>query len=288
MNVLDQLKTINDNMPKVHDSGKTPVDAELSEISENPVQNKVVTNELKKKVTKEDGKGLSTNDFDDTLKEKVENDTFAGVIELNEEFNPDKTPVFLATFGSKGTYKVIERFGDEIVKSTLYVCRKYGTNADYFDYEEYLYRKGEVYFNCFGDESGYENTWDKISVSQADIERIKLNPAIKIKSGAGYLNWQELIEMDVPAGMSIIYSVDGNESTYEYGFVIKSYGDYEQLVVMCPNGEIREIHRDYDTGEWLEWTSPYVTPAKLNNAIGDIETSLENIIKKYGLGGDDV
>ena len=35
-----------------------------------------------------------------------------------------------------------------------------------------------------------------------------------------------------------------------------------------------------------EWTKISVSQTDLDKAIGDIETSLENIIEKYGLGGD--
>lgn len=44
------------------------VDAALSDTSENPVQNKVVTLALAGKVDKVNGKGLSTNDYDNTEK----------------------------------------------------------------------------------------------------------------------------------------------------------------------------------------------------------------------------
>lgn len=47
------------------------VDDALSETSKNPVQNKIVTAELKKKVDAEDDKGLSTNDYDDAAKAEV-------------------------------------------------------------------------------------------------------------------------------------------------------------------------------------------------------------------------
>lgn len=53
------------------------VDIELSETSENPVANKVVTAELKKKVTAVNGKGLSSNDFTDDLKTRLENNTLS-------------------------------------------------------------------------------------------------------------------------------------------------------------------------------------------------------------------
>lgn len=48
------------------------VDTALSSTSTNPVQNKVITNALNNKVSKETGKGLSTNDFTDDYKDKID------------------------------------------------------------------------------------------------------------------------------------------------------------------------------------------------------------------------
>lgn len=50
-------------------ANKTIVDTALSETSTNPVQNKVINTALSNKVSKEDGKGLSTNDY--TTEEKT-------------------------------------------------------------------------------------------------------------------------------------------------------------------------------------------------------------------------
>ena len=47
------------------------IDDHLSNISTNPVQNKVITEALNNKVNKESGKGLSSNDFTDEDKEKL-------------------------------------------------------------------------------------------------------------------------------------------------------------------------------------------------------------------------
>ena len=49
------------------------VDDHLSIVSTNPVQNKVITEALNNKVNKETGKGLSSNDFTDTLENKLNN-----------------------------------------------------------------------------------------------------------------------------------------------------------------------------------------------------------------------
>ena len=48
------------------------IDSELSTESSNPVQNKVITKALDNKVDKVDGKGLSTNDFSDADKVKLD------------------------------------------------------------------------------------------------------------------------------------------------------------------------------------------------------------------------
>lgn len=54
-------------------ANKTTVDSELSATSTNPVQNKVVNNALGGKVDKVTGKGLSTNDFTNAYKDKLDN-----------------------------------------------------------------------------------------------------------------------------------------------------------------------------------------------------------------------
>lgn len=67
-------------------SGTTiTVDSSLSTTSTNPVQNKVITEELNKKVNSEAGKGLSTNDFDNEYKLKVDNMSGGGVASTTEK-----------------------------------------------------------------------------------------------------------------------------------------------------------------------------------------------------------
>lgn len=53
-------------------ANKTTVDSSLSSTSTNPVQNKVINSALSGKVDKVDGKSLSTNDFTNTLKSKLD------------------------------------------------------------------------------------------------------------------------------------------------------------------------------------------------------------------------
>ena len=64
---------------------QTPVDSEMSPDSENPIQTKVVYEELEKKVDKEEGKQLSTENYTTTEKEKL-ND-LPNLQELNDNFD---------------------------------------------------------------------------------------------------------------------------------------------------------------------------------------------------------
>lgn len=58
---------------KLTGTGNVEVDDDLSTTSTNPVQNKVLTSALNKKADYVEGKSLSTNDFSDEYKEKLEN-----------------------------------------------------------------------------------------------------------------------------------------------------------------------------------------------------------------------
>lgn len=66
----DELKDKLDSIES--GANKTVVDSELSSTSENPVENKVITASLNNKVDKENGKGLSSNDFTTELKDKLD------------------------------------------------------------------------------------------------------------------------------------------------------------------------------------------------------------------------
>jgi hypothetical protein len=82
-NDIDYTKEEIDELKK-----KVITDDHLSNTSTNPVQNKVITEALNNKVNKESGKGLSSNDFTDALKNKLENQTIpTKVSELENDLN---------------------------------------------------------------------------------------------------------------------------------------------------------------------------------------------------------
>lgn len=59
-------------LDKIKDDNVGSIDSSLSTTSENPIQNKVITKELNKKVDKVEGKQLSTEDFTSELKTKLD------------------------------------------------------------------------------------------------------------------------------------------------------------------------------------------------------------------------
>ena len=62
-----------------------------------------------------------------------------------------------------------------------------------------------------------------------------------------------------------------------------------RFVITLESGRKKAQKRVKDeNGKWTEWQKIYVSQTDLDKAIGDVETSLENIIAKYGLGGDSV
>lgn len=69
---VQRVKTFNGQDIEGEGNIEFPIDANLSEMSANPVQNKAVTMALNDKVSKEIGKGLSSEDFTATLKEKLD------------------------------------------------------------------------------------------------------------------------------------------------------------------------------------------------------------------------
>lgn len=84
---IEQLKkTANNILKKVRDKGysteggggEITIDSAMSSSSENPVQNKVITNALSGKVDKVSGKGLSTNDFTNADKDAISQ--FSGLV----------------------------------------------------------------------------------------------------------------------------------------------------------------------------------------------------------------
>lgn len=83
-------------------ANKTIVDAALSATSSNPVANSVVNTALETKVTKEDGKGLSTNDYDNDAKAAVEK--IAGMEQtLGEKANASALEDYVLTSSIQST-----------------------------------------------------------------------------------------------------------------------------------------------------------------------------------------
>lgn len=117
--------------------------------------------ELTNKADKVDGKGLSTNDFTDGLKKRVEENTFDGYIR-NPEDNPE---IDYDQYTTSGIYKVYSDYGDEQYSSILIVKHYFDGSAEQIETD------GEYAFKRVKDENGKWTEWQKIYVSQTDLDK---------------------------------------------------------------------------------------------------------------------
>ena len=93
----------------------------------------------------------------------------------------------------------------------------------------------------------------------------------------------------------VLYSVGSHNvvGILEVGddsYIAEDYEEYwETQKFTNYNNECYQRTAYPDTPDsWTEWEKVSVSQTDLSTAIGDIETSLDNIIKKYGLGGGNV
>ena len=62
----------------------------------------------------------------------------------------------------------------------------YGEDNMYYGVEQYWHTHGGVYHRILGDEDGWQNDWEKISVSQTDIS--SLNNKVDKVNGKGLIS----------------------------------------------------------------------------------------------------
>ena len=279
------------------------------------------------KVDKFDGKGLSTNDFTDELKKRVEENTFDGLITMPE----DSSEIDYDQYTTSGIYKVYSDHGDEQNSSILIVRRYWDGSA------EQILTDGEYAAKRVKDENGKWTNWQEIYVSQKDLDKkvdkvdgkgLSTNDfttALKNKLDGIEPNAtalpkviniyceNQLDERISKWNNKSLFNEYTDDGLYYFSFKYNNYGDINDestwfsetsdvallLVNTCEDGgkfveqTLIIDGRIYTTSFWPaydipEWQEIYVSEYDLDNAIGDVETSLENIIAKYGLGGDGV
>ncbi len=268
---------------------------------------------LSNKVDKEEGKGLSSNDFTDDLKERLEDNTFDYVLDDStyynsfEEFLENFTPLW----DREGINKVIYRVDGE----TYYgiVITRYNHFFGLDIHSIFITSNGEIWEYYTEEDNGIERPWKKISVSKTDLDKKVDKVAGRQLSAIHYVDLGNLGDSEITEHLNEfksygMYHLTYNESTtYGVGQALMSvHGNVDEGIVSQTlyrfiGGVQNDIlYRDYDEteGVWGDWQAQYLnekrardiytTKTDLDKAIGDIETSLENIIQKYGLGGDSV
>lgn len=253
------------------------IDSKLSTTSTNPVQNKVITNELNKKANS--------------------NFAFDG---LYDEYG------YHAPF-EEGIYKTKNGYMTQTIL--------YGEDNMYYGVEQYWHTHGGVYYRTLGDEDGWQNDWEKISVSQTDISSLK-NKVDKV-NGKGLISNDLILinknifndddlfdgviiqdfDPDMEQGLTSfgdgIYKVFDTKNNFigivqGNTFYIEGYDYpfYDELFEDLEGNMWATSFEDYGGGRWRPYlgTDRIKLKDKKYATLEDINQSLENIIKKYGLG----
>ena len=126
------------------------VDSALSDTSTNPVQNKVVKSAMDKKVTEEAGKGLSTNDFTNAYKTKLDN--------IEEEANKTIVDSALSlTSENPVQNKVVAQEIND--KADVIISTASGSIAHFEDGAEADAKSVIAYIEPVQDLHGYDSPW---------------------------------------------------------------------------------------------------------------------------------
>lgn len=244
---------------------------------------------LANKVDKVSGKGLSSNDFTDALKTRLENNTFDGVYyyEDNPFGGEGAVDDELKEIFQEGIYKIFHSYGSDYVIGILKVGH-YDVEGTNGTYQIFVTMDNDVYKRF--DETS--NGWQKVSVSQTDLEkkadRTALankvdkvngkNPINYISTDLTYLSASNVCdeilnqeEKKYVEGLNFIY----NQSN-DCGLLIISeyYGTY-----ISSDWEIATLTGD---GTWYVYDS-YVTKEDINEYLidyvyqDDFDATVENI-----------
>lgn len=162
-------------------ANKITVDSSLSSSSTNPVQNKVVNSALSNKVDKISGKGLSTNDFTDELKEKLKNLDFPfNYYSVSSQGDANRLWI-----DGKPVYYLFRRFNNLSSTTTAKVLQDFSNIIETIVSFSFIYDDGQYVFNSSFNGSG--DTTDRLRV-YFDNKQLKYITGSKYPKSGGALN----------------------------------------------------------------------------------------------------
>lgn len=103
------------------------VDSALSSTSTNPVQNKIINSALDGKVDKVAGKGLSTNDFTNTYKTKLDGISAGAQVNVIESVSQNGTPL---TITEKGVNVTVPTKVSDLTNDSNFVSVSYDSTNE--------------------------------------------------------------------------------------------------------------------------------------------------------------
>ena len=272
--------------------------------------------ELTNKADKVDGKGLSTNDFTTALKNKLDG------IEPNATALPKVINIYCENQLDERVEKWQNKslFNEYTDDGLYYFSLKYNNYGDIND--EYTYFAQEAQDALLLVSVG-ENGGNFVNQTLIIDGRIYTTT---IWSKDYIPEWLEIYDFTHKANKenAFDYYVEINQDKYfeydnytkigTYLLCRKTDEDYHgnppwqyyKLLTVVDGDPDYLVQTEYDlshggcrtrnnfneetctAGDWNPWVNVFVSQWDLTDAIGDVETSLENIIAKYGLGGDSI
>lgn len=239
---------------------EVPIDSDMSSTSTNPVQNKIITAALEKKVDKIAGKGLSTNDYTNEEKTKLAgietgaNKTIVDTTLSSDSINPVQNKIVTSEFNKK-----VDKVDGKDLSTNDY------TTAD----------KNKL--------SGIENNAEVNIIENIKVNEVNLavsNKTVNITvptnnnqltNGAGYQNSSQVAEA-ISNALSGITSID---------FRVLSSGEYNGETLMPTiEGEKGIIY--LVPKSVVETNNTYVEWIYTNNTfekIGDTQVDLTDYVK---------
>lgn len=177
--------------------GQFEVDAQLSTSSTNAIQNKAVTTALNNKVTKEAGKVLSTNDFTDTYKEKLDN-TVSTANDFTDQYktNVDNNTAARHTHNNKTVLDTITESKIEIWdlagQSETYFASSYAESGVEVLRGNIEVKNNRVCFNFVGTKSMSANTTTTLFTLPSNLKPIETRDFIcfgQTSNNDGYIGY---------------------------------------------------------------------------------------------------
>lgn len=226
------------------------VDTAISASSTNPVQNKVITDALANKVDKVTGKGLSTNDYTTTEKNKLAGIAEGAEVNVQSDWNATSGDAFIKNKPSLATVATSGSYNDLSNKPTIpdisgKVDKVSGKGLSTNDFTDDL--KNKLDGIATGAEVNVQSDWNATSGDAY----IKNKPSLATVATSGSYN--DLSNKPIiPVETIVDTSMSSTSTNPVQNKIIKAYIDN---AVVTPVESVTSTSKSIEPNKYYKWTS---------------------------------